>query len=354
MKKFLEILTQIWAEITQTERYRPEKLKWTTQAYVSNIFRFGELLVGREYGVRPESVTAVIKRKDRIYITRNFFTTEAFLVFIECSIRNMCYDFYKSLFRKNTYNVAFKRVPAFVALSVVVLGVAFTIPRDSSFAPVIFGAVAISGSAVTGHNGSGGGANVTISIATSGTDILVVGGGERTGLTSATNSGNAITLLTGTSTAASFARLGSFANPTGSSNNVVGVPTSTSTYFTFFGATFSGSDGTTSVASNTTNAGSANITGANVTSTSGGLVVDYACHGVGTTTFTKGASQTSMFQVAGGTYANTQMASYQAGTGGTLHNDWTNSGGSSEWSSSSLNINAAGAAVFKSKILGGA
>lgn len=63
------------------DRYRPE-FQWSS-SWVYNLFRVYELIFGRKYGIRKESSAAT--RENGVY--REFFTLEAFLVYLENEIK---------------------------------------------------------------------------------------------------------------------------------------------------------------------------------------------------------------------------------------------------------------------------
>lgn len=83
----LQTITNIYAKLTGTTRYRPE-IKWS-KYWTSNIFRFYELIFGRKYGVRRE--ISAVRVNGKVY--HYCHTIESVLTFAEIKVREFFSSF---------------------------------------------------------------------------------------------------------------------------------------------------------------------------------------------------------------------------------------------------------------------
>lgn len=184
---------------------------------------------------------------------------------------------------------------------------------------------------------------VTFAHDATGADMLVLGGGVRSTISSATYNAVSMTLLTAASNGAAIAQQAYLANPSSGSNNVVVVFTTASTRSTAMVTNFSGSNGTVGTVATNTGSSATPITGGNVTSGTGTIIIDFSVHGNSGGTFSPASPQT---QIVNSALADQVLSSYQSGSTSTLHNDWTQTGGvSSVWATSAVAVNPSATAA---------
>lgn len=71
-------------------RYTPE-FEWQADCWTHNCFRFLELFIGRKIGVRPEMSAGLVEIDGRAQQVFKFHTLEAFLQYLEYSLRAWCF-----------------------------------------------------------------------------------------------------------------------------------------------------------------------------------------------------------------------------------------------------------------------
>lgn len=152
------------------KRYQVEKLNWTTNSLVSNIFRAWEFVAGRKVGIRLESVTSHRHTDKGVLIRTELYTVEAHLVFMEAILRKSIANIPKFVTEKQYKENPFALIRG---ISIATLGMSFFINADSLIFPIIMGAIAYEnkGSATASNT-----ATYTYSIPVSGADNCVFSG----------------------------------------------------------------------------------------------------------------------------------------------------------------------------------
>lgn len=333
---FRGILPTIIAKITGSPRYFPD-MKLVENSYTHNLFRYYEQIFGRTWGVRAEMSTFV-SRDDYgvLTIERKFHTFESLAIYTEGVIRS------------KIKNWKIPNIPSEYTFAILDLfGYRRAFIQNGGFFNNCGYTFALAiGTTTYNPNPSTINTSITFAHDATGADILIVGGGVRSAITSATYNGASVTMLTGATNGSTNAALGSKASPSSGSNNVV-INFTSSARNAGFATNFSGSAGTVGTPANATGS-TVNITGGAITGAVGTIIISFATHAEGTNTFTVANGATQIFNTAN---ANTDMASYIAGSGSSTNMNWTNSGNSNAWASSAVAVNPAGGATVNSGFL---
>jgi len=320
------MFTQLVSNITKAKRYIPEvgtDFEWNQKLLTPNLFRMFELVCGRRFGVRAENTTIV--QRDPIkgtQVIRVFHTWEALIVETEVNFRKIFN------IRKN-FSFFKDWLEGLVEIKIYVPVFSGGIPNMSS--PYVF-AVGVD-STSTKISASASGATLTVNHTVSGSNVaMVLAGGERASLSSATYNGTSLTAFTNSAYSVQNMRQAYLMSPTTGTNSLVG--NFSNNWSTMHCTTFTGASGVTHGGNNGSASNQTSMSSASVTVASGELATDGITHG---TTVIVGGSQT---QLANTFNANGNGSSYR-NSAGTYTLNWT-AGAGSVWAGSVAVVSASG------------
>lgn len=159
MKNIIDIPMKLWADYTQTKRYRPA-FELSKKTMIFNLFRLYEQIFGREFGIKRECITYQNEHGKFVSIS---YTWENALVQIECGIYKFVKDVCLSIFGvfKDVKNLG--KIKVYIPQFVTPLG---------SFPTGFVFAIAYDTGVNAGYSGSSG-TTKTWSHTTSGADRLL-------------------------------------------------------------------------------------------------------------------------------------------------------------------------------------